>query len=270
MLDELRWYTYLSPGILTKACYSPGMTTDPTTAAQTLTEACRSIFGDESRWITTDGYPDGLALSIIDSIYSTGSNYKAVVNVVNKYRAYRKAQGGDADRDGTSELLQTIKEAGGCAGWAELVNNRKPAHTKKNAPLKAEVIRMAAELLEGEELQITTQDELRAAYAKKESRKKLKDAWLDLPSQRSGVTYNYLLILAGFQSVKPDRMVIRFVAQHAGLEAKKRTPMETAELITQVAKLYPTQPRRLDHVIWRHVSGREVFRTGEVPIQVTT
>lgn len=240
------------------------MTTEFAGEAQRLTEVCRSLFEDESTWITADGYPDSLALSIIDSIYSTGSKYKAVINVVNAYRAYRKAQGGDADRDGTSELLQTFKEAGGSAEWAELVNNRKPAHTKKNAPLKAEVIRMAAERLEGEDLQITTQDELRAAYANKESRKKLKDAWLGLPSQRSGVTYNYLLILAGFQSVKPDRMVIRFVAKHTGLDAKKLTPMETAELITQVAELYPTQPRRLDHVIWRHVSGREVFRKEEV------
>jgi hypothetical protein len=247
-----------------KACYSPEMTTDLTAEAHRLTDVCRSIFGDESRWITADGYPESLALSIIDSIYSTGSKYQAVINVVNEYRAYRKAQGGDADRDGTSELLQTFKEAGGSSEWAELVNNRKPAHTKKNGLLKAEVIRLAAEVLQHKDLGVATQDDLRAAYAKKESREKLKKAWLDLPSQGSGVTYNYLLILAGFQSVKPDRMVIRFVAEHSGLDAKKLTPMETAELIAQVAELYPTQPRRLDHVIWRHVSGREVFRQEEV------
>jgi hypothetical protein len=96
------------------------------------------------------------------------------------------------------------------------------------------------------------------------SRKKSKDAWLGLPSQKSGVTYNYFLILAGFQSVKPDRMVIRFVAEHSGLDAKKLTPMETADLIEQVAELFPTQPRRLDHVIWRHVSGRDTFKTDQV------
>lgn len=239
------------------------MTTDLTAAAERLTEVCRSIFGDESRWITADGYPDSLALSIIDSIYSTGLKYQAVTNVVNAYRAHRKAEGGDADRDGTSELIQSFKAAGGSGEWAELVNNRKPANTKKNAPLKAEVIYRAAHVLH-EKLEITTQDELRAAYADKEEREELKKAWLQLPSQRSGVTYNYLLILAGFQSVKPDRMVIRFVARYAGLDAKKLTPMEAADLIQQVAELYPTQPRRLDHVIWRHVSGRAVFKADEV------
>lgn len=239
------------------------MTTDLTAAAERLTEVCRSIFEDESRWITADGYPDSLALSIIDSIYSTGSKYQAVINVVNAYRAHRKAEGGDADRDGTRELIQSFKAAGGSAEWAELVNNRKPAHTKKNAPLKAEVIYRVASVLHAK-LEITTQDELRAAYADKAKREESKNRWLDLPSQKSGVTYNYLLILAGFQSVKPDRMVIRFVAKHAGLDAKKLTPMETADLIQQVAERYPTQPRRLDHVIWRHVSGREVFKADEV------
>ena len=101
-----------------------------TAEAEQLTGVCRNIFGDESRWITADGYPHSLALSIIDSIYSTGSNYQAVINVVNEYRAYRRAQGGDADRDGTEVLLATFKEAGGSVGWAELVNNRKPAQTE--------------------------------------------------------------------------------------------------------------------------------------------
>ncbi|NHW45915.1 hypothetical protein HAV21_03255 [Paenarthrobacter sp. MSM-2-10-13] len=239
------------------------MTNDFTAEAEQLTGVCRNIFGDESRWITADGYPHSLALSIIDSIYSTGSNYQPVINVVNEYRAYRRAQGGDADRDGTVELLATFKEAGGSGGWAELVNNRKPAHTKANAPLKAEVIRQAAEVLQNE-LGYTTREDLHDAYAKDEELTALKEAWLHLPSQRSGVTFNYLLILAGFQSVKPDRMVIRFIEEHAELGGRRLTPTEAAELIKKVAELYPTQPRRLDHVIWRHVSGREVFREEEV------
>ena len=232
------------------------MTTDLAAAAERLTNVCRSIFGDESRWITADGYPDGLALSIIDSIYSTGSHDQAVTNVVNEYRAHREAEGGDANRDGTAELLRTFDMAGGSSGWADWVDNRKPAHTKANAPLKAEVIRLAAEALQHPDLAVTTQEEPRAAHLDEDRKKKLRAAWLGLPSQSSGVTYNYLLILAGFQSVKPDRMVIRFVEEHVGLESETLEPMETADLIHRVAELYPTQPRRLDHVIWRHVSGR--------------
>lgn len=239
------------------------MTYEFSAEAAILTDKCRSLFGDDSQWITAGGYPHSLALAIIDSIFSTGSHYQSVTNVVSAYRAYRLGQGGDADRDGTKELLATFEEAGGSAGWADLVNNRKPAHTQANAPLKAEVILRAAEALQNK-LSITTRDEVHAAYTTDETLTELKKTWLRLPSQSSGVTFNYFLILCGFQSVKPDRMVVRFVEEHAGLEGKHITPMQTAELIGQVADRYPTQPRKLDHVIWRHVSGREIFRADEL------
>lgn len=230
--------------------------------AATLTDECRSLFGDQSLWITADGYPQSLALGIIDSIFSTGSRYQSVTNVVKEYRAHRASQGGDADQDGTKELLATFEEAGGSAGWADLVNNRKPANTQPNALLKAEVIKRAAQALQG--LGITTRDDVHASYAADNSLAELKKTWLCLPSQSSGVTFNYFLILCGFQSVKPDRMIIRFVQEHAGLGGKDITPMQTAELIGQVADQYPTQPRKLDHVIWRYVSGREIFRADDL------
>ncbi|TDK25841.1 hypothetical protein E2F48_11505 [Arthrobacter crusticola] len=239
------------------------MTSAFTAEAEKLTEVCRDIFGGEAGWITADGYPHSLALCVIDSIYSTGSNYQSVINVVNEYREYRRAHDGDANQDGTKELLATFQEAGDSAAWAEIVNNRKPAHTKANAPLKAEVIRQAAEMLQNELGYLTLKD-LHRACAQDENLKALKDAWLDLPSQRSGVTHNYLLILAGFQSVKPDRMVTRFIEEHIDLGGRRLTPSQAAELIKRVAELYPTQAQRLDHVIWRHVSGREVFREEEV------
>lgn len=128
--------------------------------------------------------------------------------------------------------------------------------------MKAEVIRRAAEALQN--LHITTRDDVHAAYAADDLLAELKKVWLRLPSQSSGVTFNYFLILCGFQSVKPDRMVIRFVENHSGLRGNDITPMQTAELIGQVAEKYPTQPRMLDHVIWRHVSGREIFRSDEL------
>jgi hypothetical protein len=113
-------------------------------------------------------------------------------------------------------------------------------------------------------LEYRTRDDLHCAYAEDEHLEKLKGAWLRLPSQRSGVTFNYLLILAGFQSVKPDRMVIRFIREHAQLGDRELSPSEAATLIKKVAELYPTEPRRLDHVTWRYVSGRDVFREEEV------
>ena len=88
--------------------------------------------------------------------------------------------------------LQTFRELGGSSGWASMVDNHKPAHTKSNAVLKAEVIRQAAEMLKS--LDIATRSGLHQEYAQDESLHRLKKAWLKLPSQSSGITFNYLLI----------------------------------------------------------------------------
>jgi hypothetical protein len=204
-----------------KPCYSPKIKNEYSAEAIRLTEVCRTIFGDESKWITASGYPEGLALSLIDSIFSTGSSYQSVVNVVNAYRALRRAEGSDPNRDGVTELLASFENAGGSAGWAIAVDNHKPAHTKPGAVLKAEVVHQAALALK--DLKggpILTTADMHAEYAKDNELTRVKDVWLDLPSQSSGVTYDYLLILAGFQSVKPDRMVIRFIKEYAGLDGK--------------------------------------------------
>jgi hypothetical protein len=80
--------------------------------------------GDANLWFTPDGYPDSLALCIVDSIYSTGARYSSVVNVVGRYREYRTNQGGDPDNDSTDELAATITELGGPDPWGSADNPR--------------------------------------------------------------------------------------------------------------------------------------------------
>lgn len=147
-------------------------------------------------------------MCLIDSIYSTGSHYRSVVNVVNRYRA---AHG---HNDGAAALLQSMAAAGGARGWAETVaDNLKPAHTKPGALLKAEVIQQAAQLMVDHD--IDTVEDLVAMVRASPTDNPIHNAWKRLPSQRSGVTYSYLLLLAGLPSVKPDRMVLRFFAAGA-------------------------------------------------------
>lgn len=238
------------------------MTNEFTSEAEKLTEVCRAVFGDESRWITADGYPDSLALCIIDSIWSTGPTYQSVQNVVSRYRAYRTAQGGDASTDGTGELRETIDRVGGGVGFADTVENHKRAHTRKGALLKAEVVDEAARALE--EIGIRTMADVRAEYAQDKDLTRIEKTWLELTSQRSGVTFNYFVVLAGYQSVKPDRMIYRFIEKHTGLTSRQLGTRRATELIRRVADAYPTEARKLDHIIWRHESGRDIFLAYEL------
>lgn len=216
----------------------------------TLIEYCDTNLGDPDLWRTPEGYPNSLALCIIDSLYSTGSHYTSVINVINKYKA---AHG---SCDGAADLLTSIKDAGGSRDWAiSVVDNLKPAHTKAGAPLKAEIIQQAAELMVS--LGIDTVDDLVAKIHDQPLNNEVHDGWKRLPSQSSGVTYNYLLILAGMPSVKPDRMILRFLATALG-EETELSPQKAVELITETANAMNVSPRTLDHVAWRAASGREL------------
>lgn len=216
----------------------------------TLIDYCNTNLGDPELWRTPEGYPNSLALCIIDSLYSTGSHYSSVVNVINKYTAVH------GNEDGAVALLASITGAGGPRAWAtEVVDNLKPAHTKAGAPLKAEIIQQAAQLMTS--LDIDTVEDLVAQVEDEPLNNSVHNAWKRLPSQSSGVTYNYLLILAGLPSVKPDRMILRFLATALGKDTELSI-QKAVELITEAAKAMNVSPRTLDHIAWRAASGRDL------------
>lgn len=76
------------------------------------------------------GYPNSLALCIVDSVQSTGIRYGATAKVVNRYRAYRTAQGGDPETDSVSDLVQTFTELATPEAWAAKIgtDNRTSTH----------------------------------------------------------------------------------------------------------------------------------------------
>lgn len=227
----------------------------------TLAAKCRELFGDETLWFEVAGYRS-VALCIIDSIYSTGSHYNSVINVVARYVAYRAEQGANAYDDGVEELLGSFQELGGSDAWADMVYNRKPAHTKVAALLKSEVIYRAAVDLKDQGIQ--SAKELKKQISTPQGLSELEKIWLRLPSQSSGISFNYFLILAGYQSVKPDRMVLKFIEEHTSLIGRNLGAKKATELISRVAALYPTEARKLDHVVWRYSSGRPIAARTDV------
>lgn len=216
----------------------------------TLVEYCEDNLGDKTLWQTPEGYPDSLALCIIDSLYSTGSHYTSVVNVITKYKTT------EGNSHGAQGLLDSIRKAGGPRGWAEnVVSNLKPAHTKPHALLKAEIIERAAQLMV--DLGIDSVEDLRTTVEGSPQDNPVHTGWKKLPSQGSGVTYNYLLILAVMPSVKPDRMILRFLSDALGKGTELSFGRAVA-LIRAAADELQVSSRTLDHIVWRAASGREL------------
>ena len=65
------------------------------------------------------------------------------------------------------------------------------------------------------------------------------------------------MLLAGLPSVKPDRMVLRFLELAIGTDVTL-TGDRAIELVKAAANSLDVSPRTLDHVIWRAASGREL------------
>jgi hypothetical protein len=179
-----------------------------------------SELGDVTTWNRPTGYKSSLALCVMDSIWSIGVKYKTVENVLDQYLIDRGFTGLSQSQlcvDTPRDFLSWCESFGGLKNLelvAERLNNRNQT-SSTNGVLKASAVLTACELLAHEEIDTTESLFL--------STENFKQKWLyEIPGQRSGMSWKYLLMLAGSPGVKPDRMVMRFMERHlvpASLEA---------------------------------------------------
>lgn len=212
---------------------------------------CLSELGETATWLNPEGYPDGLALCIIDSIWSLGVRYEShVVPVLNRYRTMRREAGADPSKDGTRELLSVAHALGAVGGFADALKNHQRTSTKAGAPLKAEaIIQVARALLDAG---IDSAGDFRRAIG--ENPKVIEELWRATPGQGSSdIGWRYVQLLAGADEVKPDRMINRFLSDSG---ASGLSPSESAALVRAAASRLNVPARVLDHAIWRHESAR--------------
>lgn len=94
---------------------------------------------------------------------------------------------------------------------------------------------------------VHNRDELEAALANSASHDRLKQSWLALPGQRSGLTWRYFLMNPGMPGVKADRMITRWTSR-----ALRRTvtPAEAERILIGAAERLSLDTRHLDHAVW--------------------
>lgn len=213
----------------------------------TLKAHVQETVGDVTQLKPPDGYKDSLALCIIDSIQSTGVRYTNVERVVGRYRTQR---GAAARTDGVPDLLKTFNDLGTAADWAREIGTGHKTSTSRGAPLKAQAIHDAALALHG--LAIDTTADLRRLVPEAPDYTTVKDVWLDVVGQRSGITWRYALMLAGVPGVKPDRMIRRFVGKALAKDWASPSTDFVAGAIQETADSLNVDASALDHAIWRY------------------
>ena len=120
--------------------------------------------------------------------------------------------------------------------------------------MKATAILAATRELDATGIPTTTA--LRALVEDLDELSQVKRRWLSVPGQRSGISWRYLLMLAGVPGVKPDRMIRRALRQALGQDADRLTDAEVVDLMNATARELGVDTTHLDHALWRHQSGR--------------
>jgi hypothetical protein len=207
--------------------------------------------GDAEGWEAPTRYTS-IALAVIDAIWSLGVRYQGVVNVVRAYSEIRARSGADAAEDTPADLADTIDALGGPDAFAQAVGNRQRT-SARGGVLKAEAVLEAARMLD--ESGIARPADLSALS--REDLRRVRAAWTALHGQRSGLSWNYFLMLLGIPEVKADRMIRRFVADALGRQDESNVaPEEARALVLAAANQQNLDWRGVDYAIWRHQSGR--------------
>jgi hypothetical protein len=247
------------PGLAMTAVTTSGATGQSESLAEAVAKKCRKL----PAWPNLKapaGYPDSLALCLLDAIWSMGVKYGGVINVLDRYKSWlTSAQRGSPDRS-ASQLIDDIDAVGGGDAFAELVNNRGRTSTR-NGILKAQAVRDAASNLVTVGIDSTI--DLRTRSGDRE----VERAFKATRGQSSGISWHYLLILAGVEDIKADRMIRRFVAA-----AAVASTVTTADAYQAVHGAYciltADAPgltlRALDHAIWNSQRGGRSRRSGGV------
>jgi len=204
-------------------------------------------------FVAPTGYPDSMALCVMDSIWSIGVRYSSVEHLLARYRTWLKGEGrGSANKRTLTDLIDDITACGGPEGFADALGNHSRTSTR-NGVLKAAAVFDAATRLS--DAGVNRPSDLRRRHNDPE----VKKLWRGVKGQSSGISWRYLLILAGVDDVKADRMVCRFVESAVG-----RRPISHDEahqlVVVAHSDLRPEAPslslRALDHAIWNAQRAR--------------
>lgn len=225
----------------------------PSDAAITkVVAACEQRLNPPAEWKPFPGYPRSLALSVIDAIWSINARYSVTKGVIQRYRNQRRWEG-NAEEDGLPELLALYDNLGGVDAFIDAVGTRNRVSTQPNAVRKGDAVLQAARALH--DLGVDTADQFRDADGTPLS-EQLRSAWRAIPGQGSGISWRYLRMLLGLPDVKPDRMVLRFVASALGVDEASVRPDYAAGLVEAAASRFGVDQRALDHEIWEYQSGK--------------
>jgi len=206
-----------------------------------------------------------LSTMLLDAIFSIGVRYGQVRKVVAKHarsQQYDSAALGVADPYPLAKLIAEGR-ASTFEQFAIRLGNRGRTSTRSGI-LKAQAVVLAAEVL----VQHGIVDLASWHSVGPATHLAAENGFRKIKGQKSGVSWDYLLMLAGDEGrVKADRMVLRY--DETALGRHGLSPREAGMILTETASTmrgmhdYPSDltARKLDWAVWNVARKREHPRT---------
>ncbi len=188
------------------------------------------------------GWPESISTALIDAVFSAQDRYNTKNGRGLKPhldRWHREALV-DGAADDLLALAAQISDRGPL-GWADDIGRRQWSPGSRK--LKAETVLLAAQALLARDPRI-----VRACDVNPEIVQSVPATLTGVPGI-GFVTASYFTMLLGYEGVKPDTMVHRFVHQRVGHNISSAA---VAELLAETAEALGVRQVDLDHAIWVH------------------
>jgi hypothetical protein len=203
-------------------------------------------------------------LCVLDAVYSVGARYAGVARVCRAYAGHARLDPVTVAHRDIATVLGTAAEqpleafvadvhAVGVDRFAGEVVRHRGRTSPRGGTLKADAALRYAQILV--ELDVHRVGDLHDLFVDTDRFDAVQARLRQVPGNGAfDVRMGYLWMLTGQDGVvKPDRMVLRWLARHSP------TPIDPAtarELLAAVAQVVGCSPWELDHAIWQAESGR--------------
>lgn len=208
---------------------------------------------DFSIELTDVDWYSNIPLSALDSVFSIGIRYEAVVNIIRRTRGLLAEHKIAEDQLTTTQFLKITQPL-----YPEILTRDYYSYHRTSATngiLKTEALQHF--LLVLQKYGVETLEDLSQIKDVESFEREIRN----IKGQASGISLKYFYMLTGNEDlVKPDRMIQKFVNRFIFITDKND---EIQFLLRDVAKELSVlrnshiTPRYLDHIIWRYESGRD-------------
>jgi hypothetical protein len=196
-----------------------------------------------------------LPLCIIETIFSLGIRYQTVQLLIQRYGAhqgiptYRPRSEALPARDQQQSVTAALAlaESYGAEALAAKVFKNRCRTSTRNGILKADAVLRALRIFK--RLGVEYLQDAQMLY----SLPSIEAEFRAIPGQGAGISWSYLLMLAGDENlIKPDRMIQRFLFTATGKTQTMQESQQILEAACAVLKAEYTNltPRLLDYKIW--------------------